>query len=132
MAPAQAAIWASPQPGFTDAEIALTLCSAMLGRIHLSGHIDQMSRPQRALVAGAVEVYKGLRADLARAVPFWPLGLPRWTDSRVALGLRAPRATYLVAWRRGPVNGSGRSADPAAITPPARHLGGRAAHPAGL
>ncbi|HEY4850064.1 MAG TPA: glycoside hydrolase family 36 protein [Streptosporangiaceae bacterium] len=129
MAPEQAAIWAYPQPGFTDDEIAFTLCSAMLGRIHLSGHIDQMSRPQRALVAGAVEVYKGLRADLARAVPFWPLGLPRWTDSRVALGLRAPGATYLVAWRRGPVDGSGRHADPAVITLPVRHLDGVAATP---
>ena len=36
-------IWAYPQPEFTDDEIAFTMCSAMLGRIHLSGHIDNMS-----------------------------------------------------------------------------------------
>ena len=106
IAPEQAAVWAYPQPAFTDDEIAFTLCGAMLGRIHLSGHIDQMSQRQRSLVADAVRVYKAIRADVALAVPFWPLGLPGWTDSWLALGLRAPDATYVAAWRRGPLDGS--------------------------
>ena len=61
-----------------------------------------MSRAQRDLVAEAVGVYKTIRADLAVAVPFWPLGLPRWADSWMALGLRTPRASYLTVWHRGP------------------------------
>jgi alpha-galactosidase len=89
IAPEQSAVWAYPQPEFSDDEIAFTLCSAMLGRIHLSGHIDEMSPPQRDLVAQAVQVYKAIRSDLAHAVPFWPLGLPRWPDPVVALGMRA-------------------------------------------
>ena len=44
MTPEQAAIWAYPQPEFTDDENAFTLCGAMLGRVHLSGHLDRMSR----------------------------------------------------------------------------------------
>jgi alpha-galactosidase len=56
MTPEQAAIWAYPQPDFTDDEIAFTLCGALLGRVRLSGHLDQMSRQQRALVADAVRV----------------------------------------------------------------------------
>ena len=79
-------MWACPQPGWSDDEIAFTLCGAMLGRLHLSGHIDRMSQAQQQLVADAVGVYKQIRSELACAVPFWPLGLPQWTDRWFALG----------------------------------------------
>ncbi len=124
IAPEQAAVWAYPQPAFSDDEIAFTLCSAMLGRIHLSGHVDQMSEQQRGLVAEAVQVYKRIRTDLAQAVPFWPLGLPRWTGSLMALGMRAPDATYLVAWRRGPLGGPPADGDSAVITAAVPYLRG--------
>jgi len=101
IAPEQAANWAYPQPSFTDDEIAFTLCGAMLGRIYLSGHLDQMTCEQRELVAEAVRVHKELRGSLASAQPFWPLGLPGWTDPWIALGLRAPQASYLTVWHRG-------------------------------
>jgi alpha-galactosidase len=101
IAPEQAAVWAYPQPEFTDDEIAFTMASAMLGRVHLSGHLDRMSDAQRELVAEAVRVYKtSLRSAIALSVPFWPLGLPRWDDPWIALGLRAPRASYLTVWHR--------------------------------
>ncbi|HZP52728.1 glycoside hydrolase family 36 protein [Actinocrinis sp.] len=100
MLPEQAAVWAYPQPGY-DADLnAFTLASALLGRVHLSGYLNRMSAEQRALVAEAVAVYKLIRADIPRSVPFWPLGLPGWTGPWVALGQRAPFATYLTAWRR--------------------------------
>jgi len=103
VAPEQAASWAYPQPDFSDDEIAFTLCTALLGRVHLSGHLNRMSPGQRALVAQAVATYKRIRADIARATPFWPLGLPAWTDSWLALGLRAAHdaASYLTVWHRG-------------------------------
>jgi alpha-galactosidase len=107
IAPEQAAVWAYPQPDFTDDEIAFTMASAMLGRVNLSGHLDRMSRRQHALVAEGVRVYKQIRSRIARSVPFWPLGLPGWTDSWIALGLRAPDAIYLTVWRRGPQPGTG-------------------------
>jgi alpha-galactosidase len=103
MAPEQAAIWAYPQPGMGKREIAFTLCSALLGRIHLSGHLDKMTGAERDLVAQAVAVYKDIRQDLAAALPFWPLGLPRWDASWLALGLRRPGRSYLLAWHRGPL-----------------------------
>ena len=102
IAPEQAAVWAYPQPEFTDDEIAFTMASAMLGRVHLSGHIDRMSVPQRELVAEAVRVYKeSVRSAIAQAVPFWPLGLPRWDDPWIVLGLRASGVSHVTAWRRG-------------------------------
>ena len=133
--PEQAGIWSYPQPHFSTGEIAFTLCGALLGRIHLSGHLDRMSPAQRELIAAAVSVYKQVRPDLADAVPFWPLGLPRWAASWVALGMRGRARSYLLIWRRGPqqaaagapVPAAADGEEPATITLPIRHLGG---HPA--
>jgi alpha-galactosidase len=117
IAPEQAAMWAYPQPDFSDDEIAFTMASAMLGRVHLSGHIDRMSGQQRDMVAEAVRVYKeDLRSAIAASAPFWPLGLPRWEDPWIALGLRAPGASHLTVWRRGPGTGA------AQVTLPVPHL----------
>jgi alpha-galactosidase len=120
--PEQAASWAYPQPSFTDDEIAFTLCSSLPGRLYLSGHLDQMSAAQQALVAEAVAVYKQMRGDVPASVPFWPLGLPRWTSSWIALGLRAPAASYLTVWRRDP-------GSDAQVTLPVPHLRGAALAP---
>ncbi|MGW0843231.1 glycoside hydrolase family 36 protein [Streptomyces sp. NPDC002787] len=103
--PEQGAVWAYPQPSCTDAEIAFALGSALLGRIHLSGHLDRMTGHQLALVREALVTYKSIRGDLRTALPFWPLGLPGWTDDWIALGLRPPVAgtgpVYVTVWRRG-------------------------------
>ncbi|MEU6228282.1 glycoside hydrolase family 36 protein [Streptomyces sp. NPDC047042] len=116
--PEQGAVWAYPQPAFDDDLITFTLGGALLGRIHLSGHLDRMSEHQLGLVRNAVAVYKTLRGDLAEAVPFWPLGLPGWTDEWLALGMRAldGRTSYLSVWRR-----DGESE----LRLPIRHLAGR-------
>lgn len=109
VAPEQAAVWAYPQPDWDDSQIAFTLCSSLLGRVHLSGHVDQMSPAQQRLVADGVSIYKRVRLDLATAVPFWPLGLPGWADNWVALGMRAGSASYVVVWRRGHVGDGART-----------------------
>lgn len=100
--PEQGAVWAYPQPDHPDDLITFTLGTALLGRVHLSGHLNRMSGRQLALVSDALSTYKALRKDLARAVPFWPLGLPSWTDEWLALGMRVPGgASYVSVWRRG-------------------------------
>ena len=98
--PEQAANWAYPQPEFDADENAFALCNALLGRVHLSGHVDRMTPEQRALVADAIAVYKRIRTDIPASVPFWPLGLPGWTDPWIALGLRGREKTYVTVWRR--------------------------------
>ncbi|MFE7071790.1 alpha-galactosidase [Streptomyces sp. NPDC057620] len=101
--PEQGAVWAYPQPTFDDDLIAFTLGGALLGRVHLSGHLDRMSAHQLALVRAAVAVYKTIRGDLSEALPFWPLGLPGWTDEWTAVGMRVrgDRTAYVSVWRRG-------------------------------
>ncbi|MFI1206887.1 glycoside hydrolase family 36 protein [Streptomyces sp. NPDC020802] len=119
--PEQGAVWAYPQPDFDDDLIAFTLGGAMLGRIHLSGHLDRMPEHRLALVRDAVAVYKTVRGDLAEALPFWPLGLPGWEDRWSALGMRVPdgRTSYLSVWRRG---------EESEIRLPVGHLAGREVH----
>ncbi|WP_443729043.1 glycoside hydrolase family 36 protein [Streptomyces adelaidensis] len=115
--PEQGAVWAYPQPDFDDDLITFTLGGALLGRIHLSGHLDRMTERQLALVREAVDTYKTIRGDLAHALPFWPLGLPGWTDEWLALGLRVPGgASYVSVWRRGGA---------AEVRFPIQHLAGR-------
>ncbi|MGW1744659.1 alpha-galactosidase [Streptomyces sp. NPDC002092] len=98
--PEQGAVWAYPQPEDSLDEVAFTMASALLGRIHLSGRIPELEPQARALVHEAVAVYKAIRADLPQAVPSWPLGLPAWDAPWIALALHTPATTYLTAWRR--------------------------------
>jgi alpha-galactosidase len=70
-------------------------------------------------------VYRDIRSDLPAAIPFWPLGLPGWTDSWIALGMRAPAATYLTVWHRGgTAPGPLHSPDPAEASLLLPHLRG--------
>ncbi|GAA1194531.1 hypothetical protein GCM10009654_59560 [Streptomyces hebeiensis] len=114
--PEQGAVWAYPQPEFSAAETSFTLGAALLGRVHLSGHLDRMTPDRLRLVQDALATYKAIRHDLRVAVPCWPLGLPGWTDPWVALGLRAGGTTYVSVWRRG---------GPSDRTLPLPHLAGR-------
>lgn len=98
--PEQGAVWAYPQPEDSLDEVAFTMAGALLGRIHLSGRLAELGPEARALVHEAITVYKAIRADLPRAVPSWPLGLPAWDDPWIALALRTPATTYLTVWRR--------------------------------
>ncbi|KAK1179002.1 alpha-galactosidase [Streptomyces sp. NBS 14/10] len=115
--PEQGAVWAYPQPEFTDDEIDFALAGALLGRVHLSGHLDRMSPRQLARVQWAVATYRRLRGDLVTGVPFWPLGLPGWDDAWVALGVRSGETAYVTVWRR--------EGGPAECTLPLGYLAGR-------
>lgn len=99
--PEQGAIWAYPQPEFTDAENTFTLASALLGRIHLSGRLDLLDEAQTALVKRAIDTYKSYRHVLPTAIPHWPLGLPAWDDTLICLVLEADQGDrYVLTWRR--------------------------------
>jgi alpha-galactosidase len=127
IAPEQAAVWAYPQAEWSDDEISFALCGALLGRVHLSGFLDRMSPDQQQLVLDALNGYKRIRPDIPTALPFWPLGLPGWADSWLALGLRAPARTYLLVWHRGLVveAPSGRNlSDPGEVALPIAHFHG--------
>ena len=73
----------------------------MLQRIHLSGALLELSDEAFATVCEGVAVYKELRNEIPRALPFYPLGLPDYNADWLCLGLQSEERTLLAVWRRG-------------------------------
>lgn len=100
--PEQSATWAYPQPDWDDEKNAMTVVNSLLGRVHLSGRLDLLTSNQLELISSGMKVYKQIRPDIKTGLPFWPLGLPKWHDDWVALGISAENGNnYLAVWRRG-------------------------------
>lgn len=103
--PEQSASWAYPQPEWSDEINALTVVNSLMGRVHLSGALHKLNSTQLDLVRQGMVVYKSIRQDIKAATPFWPLGLPKWHDDWLAVGLRVPASSsscsYIAVWRRG-------------------------------
>lgn len=99
--PEQSGNWAYAQPDMSDELIAFVHVTGLSGRPYYSGHLDRMTRTQRALVREAAEVWKSIREQTIESVPFWPVGLPGWSDEILALGLQCPDGGGFVAvWNR--------------------------------
>lgn len=99
--PEQSASWAYPQPEWSDELNAFTMVNSLLGRVYLSGRLDCLSPSQLSLVIEGLQAYKIIRQHLVTAHAIWPLGLPHWHDSWIALGLETNDGLYLAVWRRG-------------------------------
>jgi alpha-galactosidase len=82
------------------------MVSVLLLRIHQSGCIHEISPACLELVKEGIAVYKRIRPDIPKGIPFWPLGLPRFGDGWAAFGLDCGRVGYLAVWR---LDGEGRS-----------------------
>ncbi|CZR35765.1 uncharacterized protein FPRO_00112 [Fusarium proliferatum ET1] len=98
--PEQSASWAYPQPEWSDELNAFTVVNSLLGRVYLSGRIDRLSPSQMELIIEGMDVYKMIRQHLVTAHAIWPLGLPRWHDDWISLGLETDNGLYLSVWRR--------------------------------
>lgn len=100
--PEQLAVWSYPRTDDNADAASFNMVNAMLARIHQSGHLATLNDACRAQVVEGIRVYKqSIRSFIPDAVPFFPLGMPAMSDPRspVAVGLRAPGATFLAAWR---------------------------------
>lgn len=99
MLPEQAGNWAYPAPSMPDDLFAFSLVNGVLGRMYLSGYLNEMSSSQRAVVASAIAAHRQVLEVVDTSVPVWPLGLPAWEDPWVALGLAVPDGDlYLSVW----------------------------------
>ena len=71
------------------------MVTAMLLRIHQSGHLAHLDSPAAAQVKEGIRVYKQIiREHIPDAVPFYPLGMPDVTNAMkpIALGIRSRNA----------------------------------------
>ncbi|WP_277209352.1 glycoside hydrolase family 36 protein [Isoptericola croceus] len=98
--PEQAGVWASVDGTMRPEEIAFSLVSATLARVHLAGRVDTLDVAQRELVRTGLAAHREVRSAVARSTPLWPLGLPGWRDPWVAQGARDGADLYLAVWRR--------------------------------
>ena len=98
--PEQAAVWSYPMTSGDSEEVVFNMVNAMLLRVNQSGHLANLGTHGAALVKEAIEVYKSIRRDIAKSVPFYPLGLSKFSDDWSALGLRTDDKIYLAVWRR--------------------------------
>jgi alpha-galactosidase len=98
--PEQAANWAYPNEAMDEESIAFNMATGLLGRLYLSGHLNRLSEAQRYVVHEAMAVHKELRPAIAASTPSWPLGLPQWDESAVALALNDGDSSFVTVWRR--------------------------------
>ncbi len=112
--PEQAAVWSYPQrEGMKEKEGSLreradileetvyNMVNTMLLRIHQSGHLAELSDNRFALVKEGIDYYKSIRADIARALPYWPIGTADSRDGLLASALVTDERMILAVWRRG-------------------------------
>jgi len=100
--PEQLAVWSYPLTNSDADQASFNMVTAMMCRIHQSGHLDALSPQAWPQVAEGIRIYKDLlRKSIPDAIPFYPLGLPDVTDSQkpVALGMRSQSRTLLAIWR---------------------------------
>lgn len=100
LCPEQSAIWSYPMTSGDREEVVFNMVNAMLLRIHQSGHLGCIEPERKALVKEALDMYKKIRGDIKNALPFWSLGLSKFSDEWVSLGLKCENTAYLAVWRR--------------------------------
>lgn len=107
--PEQAASWAYPQSDMGAEETAFNINTTFLGRFFLSGYLNRMNASQLAWVQEGVNAYKKhVQPVIGKSTPFWPMGLPGWTDKMLALGLDAGDRALVTVWSRDSEGGDVR------------------------
>jgi len=100
LTPEQSAIWSYPLKEGDKEEVVFNMVNSMLLRIHQSGHLVYINEERKTLVKEALDYYKSMRHHIKTALPFWPLGLSKFSDTWVSLGLRTQEKLYVAVWRR--------------------------------
>jgi alpha-galactosidase len=99
--PEQTGVWACVDGTMDREQLAFSLVTALLSRVHLTGRVDTLDADQRTVVREALAAYREVRSAVGRSVPVWPLGLPGWRDPWIVQGARDGDHLYLAVWRRG-------------------------------
>lgn len=100
--PEQAAVWSYPLRDGDREETIFNMVSALLCRVHQSGHLGELSPERFALVKEGIEVYKGIRSQLKTGLPFYPLGICMdYRAEHLAHGLSCENRRFLALWQLG-------------------------------
>jgi len=97
--PEQAAVWSYPKACDTLDGVVMNMVNSMPLRVHLSGELAFLSEEQLALVKEGVEVMKSIRKDTDKSIPFYPCGLPTYTDKLFCAAYKCTDCIRIAAWR---------------------------------
>ncbi len=96
--PEQAAIWSYPKRDGDEEETIFNMVSAMLLRIHQSGHLAELSKERLALVSEGIATHMEIVDKLKTGMPFWPIGLGAFGDPFLCVGVRCENEAYMAVW----------------------------------
>ena len=97
--PEQSLVWSYPRKEDDENAVAFNMINSMLQRMNLSGEITELDNKQFALVKEGVECYKKIRGDIKDFTPFYPLGIPKYGDGWLCLGMKSPKRKLIAVWR---------------------------------
>ncbi|PYI56618.1 glycoside hydrolase family 36 protein [Paenibacillus flagellatus] len=106
LTPEQAAVWSYPLKDGDEEEVVFNMVNAMLMRVHQSGLPTALAPERFALLREGLDYYKSIRHRIPQSLPFWPIGLPKYGDDRISLGLRCGDKAYVAVWS---LNGGGEA-----------------------
>ena len=97
--PEQCLAWSYPLENSDTEETAFNMINSMLLRILQSGRITEIDAENLDLIAEAIKIYKSYRNEIPKALPFWPIGIPKIHDGFIAYGLNLGNKAYMAVWR---------------------------------
>ena len=97
--PEQGAIWSYPLAKASRDEIIVNMVSSLLKRVHLSGEIQAWDGEQFALVKEALDLHKKIRTDIPKSIPFYPLGLPQYSQKWMCEAYKLDGKIRMAVWR---------------------------------
>ena len=97
--PEQGAIWSYPKKGDSKDAFVMNMVSSMQKRIHLSGQVYGWTPEETELVKEAVRVYKEIREDIPKSIPFYPLGIPHYDSEFLCEACRTDNKARIALWR---------------------------------
>ena len=97
--PEQGAVWSYPLRNGDNEEVICNMVNSMLGRIHQSGHLAEISEERFKYVQEGINYYKTIRSDIKDFIPMWPTGIPTLNSNWFTYGLKGDKKDYLSVWR---------------------------------
>lgn len=97
--PEQGAIWSYPLSSDTNDAFVVNMVNSLLKRIHLSGEIQAWSEEQEALVKEAIDLYKKIRSDIPKSIPFYPFGMPKYSQKWMCEAYKMEGKIRMAVWR---------------------------------
>lgn len=98
MLPEQCGMWSYPLPGDSENDVITAMVNTLMVRPYISGKLHLMDEKSRERVKEAIALYKTLREEVSKALPFYPLGLTQYGDKYLCTAYRCPDKNYLCVW----------------------------------